>query len=139
MYTAFAEDDSNLLRKICTDGIYDSFRARIASRARGEKVQWELVKYNKRTKLVSNRAASMGIDGAGIMQAVVKISSRQRLTRYTAKGRVVPGTGQERDVVEYVVLQRMYWQWKEEEWKVWGTTEQTTLEDVEEWERKALA
>ena len=138
MYTAFAEGDSKTLREICTDGIYDSFLARIGARARGERVHWDLVKYNKRPKVVSNRAARMGMDGAGIRQAVVRICSRQRLTRYTANGQKVPGTGEERDVVEYVVVQRKYWQWKEEQWQIWGTTEETSLEDVEAWERKAL-
>ena len=52
---------------------------------------------------------------------------------------MVPGTGKERDVVEYVVIQRKYWQWDEEEWQIWGTTEETTLEDVEKWGKRELA
>lgn len=138
MYAAFAEGDSQTLRKICTDGIYDSFRARIAARGRGEKTQWELLKYNKRAKLVSNRAARLPIDGAAVRQAVVRIASRQRLTRYYANGTVIPGTGREKDVVEYVVLQKKYSQWKGEEWQVWGTTDETTLEQVEEVKMRAM-
>ena len=142
MYTSFAEGDVVALRKICTDGLYDSFRARIGNRAKGEKVVWQLVDYNKRSKLISNRAARLPIDGSAVMQAVVKIASRQKLTRFV-KGKsgleVVPGSGREKDVVEYVVLQKQYNSWTEGEWQVWGTTKETTLEDIEEWERRALA
>ncbi|KAH8782340.1 MBA1-like protein-domain-containing protein [Hyaloscypha sp. PMI_1271] len=143
MYNSFAEGDVVALRKICADGLYDSFRARIGNRPRGEKVDWELVDYNKRSKLISNRAARLPIEGAAVIQAVVRIASRQKLTRWV-KGKsgsmeVVPGSGKEKDVVEYVVLQRQYEGWREGEWQVWGTTQETTLDDVEEWERKALA
>ncbi|KAL3420182.1 hypothetical protein PVAG01_08681 [Phlyctema vagabunda] len=132
MYTAFAEGDIRTLRKICTDGVFDSFQARIASRPRGERTQWELVKYNKRARLVSNRAARLPVDGAAVRQAVVRITSTQRLTRFKPNGAVIPGTGKEKDVVEYVVLQKKYWQWKEEDWQVWGTTDVTTLQKLEE-------
>jgi len=102
-----------------------------------------LVDYNKRSNLISNRAARLPIEGAAVMQAVVRIASRQKLTRWT-KGKnggmdVVPGSGKEKDVVEYVVLQRRIEGWRQGEWQVWGTTQETTLEDVEEWERRALA
>jgi protein MBA1 len=138
MYTAFAEGDRLALRKICTDGVFDSFMARIHMRGK-EKVKWELVTYNKPPRIMSNRAATLPIEGAAVRQAVVRISSRQRLTRFKPNGTVVPGTGREKDVVEFVVLQRKFWQWKEDEWQVWGTTEETTMGKVEEEERKALA
>ncbi|PMD46407.1 hypothetical protein L207DRAFT_417617 [Hyaloscypha variabilis F] len=142
MYTSFAEGDIVALRKICTDGLYDSFRARIGNRSKGEKVVWDLVDYNKRSKLISNRAARMPIEGAAVMQAVVKIASRQKLTRFV-RGKngleIVPGSGKEKDVVEYVVLQRQYEGWRGGEWRIWGTTKETTLEDIEEWERRELA
>ena len=101
-----------------------------------------MVDYNKRSRLISNRAARLPVEGAAVMQAVVKIASRQKLTRFV-KGKsgleVVPGSGKEKDVVEYVVLQKQYDSWREGEWQVWGTTKETTLEDIEEWERRALA
>lgn len=138
MYTAFAEGDVKTLRKICTDGVYDSFRARIGNRARGEKVVWELVKYNKRAQVVSHRAARLPIEGAAIRQAVVRISSRQKLTRYGPSGAPVKGTGKEKDVVEYVVVQKKYWKWKADDWQVWGTTEETKFEDIVQWQKNAL-
>lgn len=138
MYSAFAEGDVKTLRNICTDGIYDSFRARIGSRVRGEKVVWELTKYHKRAQLVSHRAARLPIEGAAVRQAVVRISSRQKLTRYGRNGSPVQGTGREKDVIEYLVIQKKYWQWKAEDWQVWGTTEETKFEDVEQWQKNAL-
>jgi protein MBA1 len=138
MYSSFAAGDAITLRRICTDGIYDQFKARISSRPRGEKTVWELVKYNKRAKIVSHRAARLPIDGAAVRQAVVRLSSRQKLSRYGADGILVKGTGKERDVVEYLVVEKSYWNWKEGDWRVWGTTEETKLETVLQWQRNAL-
>jgi protein MBA1 len=36
------------------------------------------------------------------------------------------------------VIQRQYVGWREGEWKVWGTTNESTLADVEEWQKKLL-
>lgn len=87
---------------------------------------------------MSNRAATLPFDDSGVRQAVVRICSRQRLSRYKADGSLVAGTGEERDVMEYVVIQRMLWEGKENDWMVWGTTEETTLEAIDEAKRKAL-
>lgn len=133
MYTAFGDEDVHTLRKICVDGLYDSFRSRIASRPKGERVKWELVKYNKSAKLVSNRASRFPSpwQDAAIRQAIVRISSRQKLTRLNSNGEIIPGTGKEKDVVEYLVVQQKYWQWRGEDWQVWGTTDVTTLPTLE--------
>lgn len=56
----------------------------------------------------------------------MKISSKQSLTRYDAEGRIVKGTGDVRDVKEYLVIQKRVWQGREEEWLVWGTVGETT-------------
>lgn len=141
MYTSFAEGDIASLRKVCCDGLFDSFKARIGTRSRGEIVRWELVQYNKTAKLVSNRGATYPKQGASVRQAVVRISSRQKLTRLrNVNGNlgIVPGSGKEKDVVEYLVLQKLYDKWNEGPWQVWGTTRETTLEDLEDWQRQAL-
>lgn len=132
MYTAFAAKDTATLKRICCDGLYSSFVSRIAARPRGETWNWELVKHTKAPKIMSYRAASLGIERAGIRQAVVRLNTQQRLTRYRADGSVVPGTGEVKDVREYVVIQRILWQGVESEWQVWGTTEETTIEKVRE-------
>jgi protein MBA1 len=138
MYTAFAAGDLATLKRITADGLFDSFSARVHARPRGERWVWELVRYTRRPRVMSNRAASLMVDDAGIRQAVVRICSRQRLTRYKADGSVVKGSGEEREVKEYVVIQRKLWKGKEGEWVVWGTTEETTQEMVEEAKKKAL-
>ena len=132
MYTAFAEKDLSTLKRICCSGLYDSFVSRISARPKGETWTWELVKMTKSPKVMSNRAASLGIDRAGIRQAVVRICSQQRLTRYKLDGSVVPGTGEVKEVKEYIVIQKTLWQGVESEWMVWGTTEETTIEKVRE-------
>lgn len=139
MYSAFAEGDVKTLREICTDGIYDTFQARIAARAHGEKVVWELVRRKGRAKVMVDRAARVAIDGAVIRQGVVRIRSTQKLTRYAADGRQIKGTGKAKDLVEYVVVQQHYWNNVGEPWQIWGTTKETTIEDVKEWEAKESA
>ncbi|KAJ5040443.1 uncharacterized protein L3040_006099 [Drepanopeziza brunnea f. sp. 'multigermtubi'] len=136
MYTAFAEGNLPALRKICTDGIFESFRARIASRPRSERVEWELVKYLGGPKVISHRGGKMQLEGNSVRQAVVRVRSRQRLTR-TVGGKVVDGSGREKDVTEFVVLQRIMRDSSEGPWQVWGTTKETTLEDLVEWDKKA--
>jgi protein MBA1 len=135
MYTAFAEGDLVTLKGICADGLRESLGARIHRRGK-EKWTWELIEYTKRAKVMSHRGAPLGIEGMAIRQAVVRISSRQKLTRYRHDGRTVPGTGQEREVKEYLVIQKKMWAGKEDDWIIWGTTEETTLEKLEE-QRKA--
>ena len=74
----------------------------------------------------------MGIEGMRLRQAVVRIASSQGLKRRKADGSVVPGSGQEKEMVEYLVIQRKLEKAAEQEWMVWGTTEETTLEILEE-------
>lgn len=139
MYTAFAAGDLHSLKSLCTEGIYESFRARISNRAKGEKVEWELLKYVGSPKLVSDRAAMIpGMEGMVIRQAVVRVRSLQRLTR-EVEGKRVEGTGEEKQVEEYVVVQQKLEKWKAGGWKVWGTTRSTRLEDVEGWEKRAAS
>ena len=136
MYSAFADGDVQKLREICTDGVFDSFRARIGGRKRGERIVWELVKYNKSPRVVSDRMAIIpGTNGSALRQAVVRISSQQKLTRLLG-GKQVEGSGEARDVLEYVVIQSKADKWKPEEWRVWGTTKETTLKDVEIWQKR---
>lgn len=131
MYTAFAEGDLATLRRICADGLLETLSARIASRPKNERVKWDLIKYTKRERVVSNRAAALMMDNAGLRQAVVKINSRQQLTRYNADESVVPGTGITRDVQEYIVIQKRLLHGREDDWVIWGTTEETMLDNIE--------
>ena len=40
------------------------------------------------------------------------------------------GEGTEKDVTEYIVIQRRVWYGAEEPWQVWGTTEETDIESL---------
>ncbi len=142
MYTSFAEGNVPALRRVCNDGIFESFLGRLGQRPKNEIVKWELVDYNKRPRVITHRGARFPVEGAGVIQAVVRICSKQRLTRWRKErgGRevLVEGTGNEKDVVEYVVIQRTIERWKGEEWRIWGTTNENTLDDIDSWERKKL-
>lgn len=73
---------------------------------------------------------------SAIYQVVVKMKSVQSLERKikgtggreeaVVKG---PGDGQ-KSMVEYLVLQRMILEGKEQPWMVWGTTQESKVEDV---------
>ncbi|KAI9674987.1 MAG: hypothetical protein M1817_001393 [Caeruleum heppii] len=131
MYTAFAEGDVKTLRAICADGILTSFQARIRNRG-PERSEWQLHRHTHTPRVVSDRGARFAIEGAGLRQAVVRIQSRQSLTRYTSRGDVVPGTGEAKDIKEYLVLQKRLWKGEESPWLVWGTTEETQVDDVKQ-------
>lgn len=128
--------DVHTLRKICGEGVMASFLSRIQARNPRERYEWKLHKYTKFTRVVSDRAVRLPMELSGQRQAVVRIQSRQSLTKYRPDGSVVPGTGQEKELREYVVIQKRLLNGKEEPWFVWGTTEETTLEEVERRERR---
>ena len=134
MYASFAAGDIKELSGLCTEGLLESFSARIRGRRSGEKVSWELLGYNGRPRVVSDRASMLPYDGMALRQAVVRIASRQCLTRRVG-GTVVEGSGEVKDVVEYVVLQSLIKRWTMGPWKVWGTTQETSMKDVESWQK----
>jgi len=128
--------DVELLTSICTDGLLESFRSRIASRRPGELVRWTLHRYTRSPRVVSHRAVVLPVaKGAALRQAVVRIQSRQSLARISGRWpdgveKVVKGTGEEKEVREYVVVQKRMWKEKEGPWMVWGTTEETSVDQV---------
>lgn len=97
---------------------------------------WKLHKYTKFARVVSNRAVRLPFEDAGQRQAVVRVQSRQSLTKYNPDGSVVSGTGGEKEVKEYVVIQKRVLDGEEGPWFIWGTTEETTLEEMERRERR---
>ena len=64
-----------------------------------------------------------------LYQVVVKIKSVQSLEKTPANG-PASDTAQEKKVVEYVVLQRKMTKGRESGWKIWGTIEESKVEDV---------
>lgn len=130
MYIAYADKDEHTIRKICTDGLRDSLLARMASRQQDMKMTWEHISFNRKCKVMSHRAATLGSDGAAIRQAVIRLDTRQKLSRYRANGEVIAPSEKAKDILEYVVIQKRTIKGKEQDWQIWGTTEETTLEKV---------
>lgn len=127
-----------VLQNTCTEGLYVSLRSRIAARPRNERVRWEKIAETRRPRVVCNRATVLPIPGmkeCGMRQAVVRLQSKQKLARIIlgAKGKeeaVVKGTGEIKDVKEYLVIQRRMLQGNEGPWVVWGTTGESDITDI---------
>ncbi|MCJ1235962.1 hypothetical protein MMC14_003938 [Varicellaria rhodocarpa] len=131
MYNAFADGDLHTLQRLCTDGLLEKFRSRIAKRPMGERLQWTLHKQVRTPRVVSHRAVVLPmVEGAALRQAVVRLESRQSLARMRQDGSVVEGTGEEKVIREYLVVQRRMWHRLEEPWMVWGTVEETDWKGV---------
>lgn len=127
--------DITTLSTICTEGLLASFKSRIASRPRNERLRWTLHKFIRGPKFVSHRIAILPYKGSAIRQVVVRMRSRQSLAQMVSRGpgrpdALIQGTGEEKDVSEYLVLQRRMWKEIEEPWMVWGTTEETDPDTV---------
>ena len=84
--------------------------------------------------MVADRCVILPIKGSAIRQVAVRIRSKQSLAKIipAAKGQqevVVEGTD-EKKVDEYVVIQRRIMMGKEDPWMVWGTTQETSVDEV---------
>ncbi|KAL8742367.1 MAG: hypothetical protein Q9190_005137 [Brigantiaea leucoxantha] len=137
MYTALAEGDVATLSTICTEGLLATFRSRIEARPPNERMRWTLHKMTHGPKIVSNRAGMLPVKGVGLRQVVVRLRSRQSLARIIGRrgpdqDAVVEGTGEEKKVQEYLVLQRRIWKGKEQPWMVWGTTQESPLPESDD-------
>ena len=72
---------------------------------------------------------------AAVRQVVVRIKSVQSLVKSKVHPRTkeeipVGGTNNEKVVDEYIVLQRRIWKGREEQWWIWGTTQESKANDV---------
>ncbi|KAI1427234.1 hypothetical protein F5Y12DRAFT_180358 [Xylaria sp. FL1777] len=140
MSEAVASGDKDTLRRICTTELFQTLAGAIDSRPAGIRTEWELVRYDN--KLVYPRIADFRVvyqpsaSAAGGMklmkQAVVGLSSVQRLTRYDdrAGGAKVPGGERERHMLEHIVLQAQINErtFETEPWKIWGNLPEMSFE-----------
>lgn len=74
----------------------------------------------------------MQIKDAGVRQVVVRIKSSQSLVQIkrdpqTKEAATVPGSDNEKIVDEYLVIQRRIWKRREEQWRIWGTTQEVDV------------
>ena len=83
-----------------------------------------------RPRVVSSKAHHYAGIGLNRRQAVVRLHSVQSLAKITLGKRgeevVAREGGEEREVVEYLVIEKKYDKGVEGAWCVWGTTEETT-------------
>ncbi|KAK4495144.1 hypothetical protein PRZ48_013471 [Zasmidium cellare] len=163
MYKHFASGDLAPIEHKLSPGLVGSLRARISQRAPNTSLLWSLEKYLGQPKLVWYSSAMLdhklpADDQVGILQAVVRIRSRQRLQkmhRVVGKDRkvkevLVDAAGKEihedemererrrstKDTTEYVVLQRHVRKSRPGPWLLWGTTEETTLAKLKKSEQQ---
>ncbi|EPE31933.1 hypothetical protein GLAREA_12015 [Glarea lozoyensis ATCC 20868] len=135
VYQAFAQKDVKKLRKICADGLLGSMTEKMRGLG-GERVEWEM--RLKGARVVGHRVVNLGVEGIACRQCVVRIDSVQKLTRWRS-GQVVEGSGRERGVREFFVVQRMMKGWEEGRWDAWGMVEPTDPEvDFERWREEGL-
>jgi len=138
MSEAVASGDRDTLRKICSSELFQTLAGVIDSRPKTLKTEWELVKYTNKwryPRLADFRVAYQPLPGTKnmrlIKQAVVSISSVQKLTRYN-NGVLVPGSGEEKEMLEHIVLQAEVdtSTWVSEPWKVWGNLSEMPYEQI---------
>ncbi|PHH72590.1 hypothetical protein CDD80_4427 [Ophiocordyceps camponoti-rufipedis] len=129
---AYAAGDAELLRSICLGNHADTLITALDRRPSREAVRFTFEP--KRSvwypRLVSHIICAMDATQAS-EQAIVAISSRQRMERYhVGTGMVVPGSLRLQEKVEYVVLSRLVdiKSWVARPWRIWGTVAPTTLE-----------
>lgn len=120
MYTAFDAGDITTLKTLCHDGLLASFRARIRVRPSTDSRKWTLINYIEDPSIASTNIAFLEV-GPALYQVIVKIKSVQSLDREHKNGQ---------NMVEYLVLQRKMWKRKEDDWKIWGTVEESQVSDV---------
>lgn len=138
MSEALARGDKPGLRRLLSEGTFKKLAASIDARRRGRRFGWELVRYTKAPWIADHKVNVMplpfpGVAPPAIRQVVVAIPSRQRLVEFddTRGGAVVEGSERERDMLEYVVLVQVIDAKTREpsEWRLWGTTKETTLQE----------
>ena len=116
------------MTSVCHDGLLTSFRTRINVRPPNESLQWTLRKYVGFPRTVSTNIAALEKEKSAVYQVVIKLKSMQSLEKIPAN-RSPSGTTEDREVVEYLVLQKITLNGKEEKYKIWGTVEESN-EDV---------
>ena len=156
MYTRLADGSIDTMRPRLCENIHASLVDRVQARGPNTKMEWTLHKYRSEPRVVSHRTSLMdrnvaaGHNKSLLQQAVLRVKSVQSLKRFKKvrqkdgkivdvldEGSVGGAEGQGRDVVEYFVVQRMTRKGKKGDWKVWGTTQETTIQMIEAQHRKA--
>lgn len=124
------------LSRVCAPKLLRSLVSAIEMRPNGKRYRWERLAVTGKPRLVDHKWTDSNTSDSpmtiSFRQAVVRIASKQRLTELNAKGEEVGS--KEMDLVEYVVLWRRVdkARLKEEDWLIYGTLKETTLEELDE-------
>lgn len=127
------DPDAEFIEKACCEGLASSFKKHIAVRPQSQNIRWEIKRIWPRltTRVVSHRASPYPREASALRQVVVKIKSKQRLLRTNNVDNSIEAESDKwARVCEYVVLQRRIIDGEEGDWKIWGTTEETSYENV---------
>ncbi|CAI7590021.1 hypothetical protein N7533_000619 [Penicillium manginii] len=138
MYTTFASGDISKLKQITCDGLATKLISQIEARRPTEVVTWNLIKWLRQpstyftgVRVLSDRATQLPeVAKSGIRQIVLRVSSRQSMTKASNSKDVAAQPAKQQDVTEYVVIQQLIWNGKDAGWRVWGNTKPTTMEQV---------
>lgn len=153
MYTHFGEGTILKAPLPLCEGISSTLKSRVRQREANTWLKWTLHKHLTKPKLVSLKAVAMPgpstqpkTEATGIVQAVVRIHSRQSLqhmrqatiregnalrpVNIPIEGAANMGGEEGREIVEYLVIQKWIRKGQEGVWKIWGTTQETTMQDV---------
>ncbi|KAK3336818.1 hypothetical protein B0T19DRAFT_410668 [Cercophora scortea] len=137
---ALASGDTEALQRVVVGQLLVPLMSGIDSRPKGRRYGWELVRYNNTFRYPRIASHKMLLMGEGpnqpiIRQAVVTIASRQRRVEYddspAGKGRVVPGSEKEVDLVENILMTTCInpYTWVQDDWRIFSTVRFTTPED----------
>jgi mitochondrial protein MBA1 len=137
MSEAMAAGDKTALQEVCVYNLGQRLIRTLDRRNPAERVSWEVIEYNQPfwyPRIMSHKIAQFSPELA-IQQAVVAISSTQKLARHDKKtGDVVPKSSKVQMLTEYVVISRQVptGTWAPGPWKLFGNMSWTTLEGWKE-------
>ena len=142
MSEALAAGDKETLRRVCRPEFFRILAGAIDSRPRGQRAEWELVRYKDKMRyprladfraMYQQGASGKGTDMTLMKQAVVSISSVQRIARYDG-GAKIPGSEREQHMLEHIVLQAEVSDktFEAGPWKIWGTVPEMSFERIVE-------
>ena len=142
-YIALADGDMSTIKKIACKGLIQSSERLLALRKPGDVLSFTMIytgmKYPQflrwpllsflpfsATKIVSDKVVPLPFGENNLLrQCIVRIRTRQALDKFDGKG---PKTA---EMTEYVVIQRMRIEGQDDGWKIWGTTNPSTWEEIE--------
>lgn len=150
MYTDFAAGNLAAMQNEVCSGLFGSLRGRVLQRKPNTYLRWSIKKQLSAPKLCSYKAAvlpggkgELNTERNSQIQAVVRLHTLQSLQhvqktakREGIKGAMVTkeenvGPEEEKESVEYIVVQRSMRKGKLNPWQVWGFTNETTLAEIE--------